>query len=212
MASRATLESYFYYLRPAQRFPHQLTPCCPPFGYLFIHFTNPIITPSRTAELLISHYQTLSHSPERGDLFLPPDAGAQVSCPVSWALATLGCLLRFFPFVHLFQLFFTSELALAASGVRFLFLLKAGTPVPLHMVLFCTLERCDQIFALGPGPARASSCTLRYFPTLTRLFPPHVLLNTPAAQARQTLLKDRAEMASSSGPSSFAATGSLVRF
>lgn len=151
MASRATLESSFYYLRPAQRFPHQLTPCCPPFGYLFIRFTNPIITPSRTAELLISHYQTLSHSPERGDLFLLPGGGAQVSCPISWALATLGCLLRFIPLVHLFQLFFTSELALAASGVRFLFLLKAGTPVPLHMVLFCTPERCDQIFALGPA-------------------------------------------------------------
>lgn len=194
MASRATLESYFYYLRPAQRFPHQLTPCCPSFGYSFIHFTNLIITPSCTAELLISHYQTLFHSPERGELFLLPGGGAQVSCPISWALATLGSPLRFIPWVCLSQLFFTSKLVLAADGVRFVFLLKTGTPVPLHMVLFCTPERCDQIFALGPGIARAGSCTLRYFPTLTRLFPPpcqHVMLNTPAAQAGQTLLKDR---------------------
>lgn len=205
MASRATLESSFYYLRPAQRFPHQLTPCCPPFGYLFIHFTNPIITPSRTAELLISHYQTLSHSPERGDLFLLPGGGAQVSCPISWALATLGCLLRFFPICTFIPIILHVR---TCSGCQW------------GQISLPSQSRYASPFAYGTvlhsGEVRPNicpwPCTLRYFPTLTRLFPPHVLLNTPAAQARQTLLKDRAEMVGSSGPRSFAATGSPVRF
>lgn len=40
---------------------------------------------------------TTFHSPEREHLFLVPDGESQVTCPISWALATLGCLLHFIP-------------------------------------------------------------------------------------------------------------------
>lgn len=61
------------------------------------------------------------------------------------------------------------------------------------MVPFPSLERYDQIVAVGPVMPRASSCTLRYFPTLTQLFPPPCqcsLQSKSAAWAGKSLLKD----------------------